>query len=140
MKLLVCGGRDYGRVPDIIAPGSRDYWTRRASQERQLLIETLDGLLREVTSMVHGGARGADSLAGDWAYVRGIAVTVYRAQWGVHGLAAGPIRNMQMLEQEKPDAVLAFPGGRGTADMVIKAKLAGVRVIEVKSIWEVRHG
>jgi UDP-N-acetylmuramoylalanine-D-glutamate ligase len=35
-----------------------------------------------------------------------------------------------MLEREKPDLVVAFPGGRGTADMVAKARAAGVEVLE----------
>jgi hypothetical protein len=30
-----------------------------------------------------------------------------------------------------PDLVVAFPGGRGTADMVRRAKAAGCEVLEV---------
>ena len=56
---------------------------------------------------------------------------VYPADWKANAKAAGPIRNAEMLADFKPDTVIAFPGGRGTADMVRKAKAAGVRVIEV---------
>jgi ABC-type sugar transport system substrate-binding protein len=36
-----------------------------------------------------------------------------------------------MLDEGKPDIVVAFPGGTGTADMVRRARKAGVVVIEV---------
>lgn len=53
--------------------------------------------------------------------------------WKDHGKAAGPIRNQLMLDDFKPDLVVAFPGGKGTADMVKKAQDAGVTVILVGS-------
>ena len=39
------------------------------------------------------------------------------------------MRNARMLAEGKPDLVVAFPGGRGTADMVAQARKAGVRVV-----------
>jgi UDP-N-acetylmuramoylalanine-D-glutamate ligase len=48
-----------------------------------------------------------------------------------HGRSADPIRNRRTLDEGKPDLVVAFPGGRGTAHMVSQARAAGVRVIEV---------
>jgi hypothetical protein len=36
-----------------------------------------------------------------------------------------------MLEEGKPDLVVAFPGGTGTANMVKQARAAGVEVLEV---------
>ena len=80
--------------------------------------------------VIHGGARGADISADVCALAFGIDVEVYPADWAKHGKAAGPIRNAQMLREGRPDAVLAFPGGRGTADMVRRAKRAGVPVWE----------
>ena len=44
---------------------------------------------------------------------------------------AGPRRNARMLAEGKPDLVVAFPGGRGTADMVSKARAAKVEVMEI---------
>jgi len=49
----------------------------------------------------------------------------------MHGRAAGPVRNAQMLAEGKPDFVVAFPGGRGTADMCKQARARGVKVVEV---------
>jgi UDP-N-acetylmuramoylalanine-D-glutamate ligase len=37
-----------------------------------------------------------------------------------------------MLDKEHPDLVVAFPGGRGTTDMISRAKKAGVKVMEIK--------
>jgi hypothetical protein len=81
--------------------------------------------------VIHGGARGADSIAGDAAQRSGLTVEVYRADWTAHGKAAGPIRNQRMLTEGKPDRVLAFrmPGmSRGTDDMIRRARAEGVPV------------
>jgi hypothetical protein len=60
--------------------------------------------------------------------------SVFYADWDKHGRAAGPIRNQQMLDEGKPDLVVAFllPQGSGTLDMIRRTEKAGieVRVIE----------
>jgi hypothetical protein len=81
--------------------------------------------------VIHGGAQGADSIAGRAAERSGLTVEVYRADWQKHGRAAGPIRNARMLAEGKPDRVIAFrmPGeSRGTDDMIRQAKAAGIPV------------
>ena len=83
-----------------------------------------------ISCLVHGAAHGADTLAGEWAKIRGVPVEVYPAEWTTFGRAAGPIRNKRMLVQGKPDSVVAFPGGLGTAGMVRLATQAGVPVRE----------
>lgn len=108
MRVLVCGGRDYFDFPRV---------------EEMLSRIT-------ITSIVHGGASGADALAQEYADDHFIPTLVFEADWAKHGKAAGPIRNEYMLLHGKPDLVMAFPGGRGTADMVRRAKAAGVPVVE----------
>lgn len=54
----------------------------------------------------------------------------FPADWDKYGKRAGYLRNVQMLDEGKPDLVVAFPGGKGTAMMVKLAKERGVRVIE----------
>lgn len=108
--VLVCGGRDY-------ADGARVY---------AVLDE--EHMQRPITRIVHGAARGADSIAAGWAWKTGVSIAPYPADWGTHGKGAGPIRNARMLRNEEPDMVIAFPGGAGTADMVRRAVAAGVRV------------
>jgi ABC-type Fe3+-hydroxamate transport system substrate-binding protein len=108
MRVLVCGGRDFS--------------------DRELVYETLLDLHPSV--IITGGAEGADRLAYDWACPV-VPTETYKADWTKHGRAAGPIRNQRMLDESKPDVVVAFPGGRGTADMVRRARAAGVRVMEI---------
>lgn len=80
-------------------------------------------------TVVHGGARGADSIADDWARSNDVPVEVYPAQWDKYGKAAGMKRNRQMLDTGI-DVVAAFPLGRspGTRGMMNIAKTAGVKV------------
>jgi hypothetical protein len=59
-----------------------------------------------VTEIISGGAGGADSIAEAWARGVGKRVTVYKADWNLHGRSAGPIRNSQIIAA--CDAVLAF--------------------------------
>ena len=82
--------------------------------------------------IVNGGARGADLMAKEWAERHAIEARSVAADWGLHGKAAGPIRNQTMLDRYKPDFVVAFPGGKGTADMVHRSRKAGVDVAEIK--------
>lgn len=109
MRVIVCGGRSF--------------------LNDELVCTTLFNL--DVTAVAEGGATGADLCARRWARAVGVPVTTYAAAWNTFGKGAGPIRNQTMLREFAPDAVVAFPGGRGTADMVRRAKAAGVRVIEV---------
>lgn len=81
---------------------------------------------RRITLVIHGAARGADTLAANWAASRGVEAKAYPADWDRHGKAAGHIRNAAMLTEE-PDGVVAFPGGRGTSDMRRKAEAAAVK-------------
>lgn len=75
---------------------------------------------REDLIIVHGAyPGGADMMAGDFCRSRNIEERPYPAQWDDHGKAAGPIRNHLMIKKEKPHIVLAFPGGKGTADCTL---------------------
>lgn len=113
MIVLVCGGRDYHDVDAV----------RR----------TLDILHHRdaISLLVHGGASGADFLAGRWAAGKAVPALVYEAEWQKHGRAAGPIRNQRMIDDARPDLAVAFPGGRGTEDMVRRCDTAGVKVVRV---------
>lgn len=110
-RVIVCGGRHFSK--------------------RGLLYATLSGLKPRPTLIIEGGAAGADNLAFEWAVEQGIPNKTFPAEWKKHGRAAGPIRNQQMLDEGQPHLVVEFPGGNGTADMVRRAKAAGIRVIEV---------
>jgi len=87
--------------------------------------------LRLIGVVIEGDARGADRIAGYWARKNRIENLKYPADWDKIGRRAGLARNRQMLREGKPDVVVAFPGGSGTAHMVRIEKEAGVEVIEV---------
>jgi hypothetical protein len=110
-KVLVCGGRDF--------------------DDRAALDAALDRLhaQQRFTLVIAGGAPGADTMAEEWARDRGIRTRIFRARWSIYGRAAGPIRNARMLRKGRPDLVVAFPGGKGTAGMVALAREAGVEVV-----------
>lgn len=112
MRVIVCGGRDY--------------------RDRNAVFNALDRLhaKRGIELVIHGGARGADCLAQQWADERGIPCRTYQAMWNLHGRSAGPRRNQQMIDDGTPDGVVAFPGGVGTRDMVERARRAGLTVWE----------
>ncbi len=85
---------------------------------------------RPVIRLLHGGARGADALVDQAARRLGWSVRVVRAQWSLHGRAAGPLRNRQMVQEAVELAacrgaevvLLAFPGGSGTASCIREAR------------------
>jgi hypothetical protein len=79
--------------------------------------------------LVHGCATGADTLAAIWAMERGIQPVGCPALWDFYGKKAGPIRNGAMTLL-KPQLCVAFPGGNGTANMIVQAEQAGIRVID----------
>jgi hypothetical protein len=132
MRVLVCGGRTYGIIPDGCPPDQSRYWRERSARERFFLRETLDVFHQgqPIDVLIHGGAKGADSIAGLWAAQRNIRVDVFKADWKALGKRAGPVRNARMLFEGKPDLVVAFPGGIGTLNMISQAKAAGVVVWE----------
>lgn len=116
MRVLVCGGRNFN---DAMTLGS---W--------------LGGIHKDhvITHIINGGAPGADHMAAQFGIWMNIPVETYKADWAL-GKKAGPMRNAKMLLEGRPDLVVAFEGGVGTADMVKKAKGAGVKVVEAYKIY-----
>ena len=117
MRVLICGGREYNGYLHFASVMAK--------------IEAEHGPFEAV---IHGGAKGADWCAHLWANSPAgkRAEIEFKADWTTHGRKAGPIRNQQMIDEGRPDLVVAFPGGRGTADMVKRAQQANIttRIIE----------
>ena len=118
MKILVCGGRDYNN--------------------RKVVDELLSSIHSQetITEIIHGAARGADTLGGLWAKRNNIPVREFPADWNKNKKAAGHIRNIQMLKEGQPDAVVAFPGGSGTNHMITIAEKEGLIVLKVPENYE----
>lgn len=84
-----------------------------------------------IDAIIQGGAKGADELAFAWARANSVSEEQYDAEWENFGTMAGPMRNKRMLQEGRPDLVIAFPGGKGTANMVALARKFGVEVIQI---------
>lgn len=123
MKVIVCGGRNFHNYEAF-----------------ERFMDMLNAIWR-ISFVMHGDARGADTLAKYWANQRHIEHQAFPADWKTYPRGAGPIRNRQMLA-EKPELVIAFPGGDGTRDMRKQATKAGVTVLNLadpKERLEVRR-
>ena len=132
MNILVCGGRDFSGLDEGI-----EYIYAYLSR---LLPEV--GLEKKDIQWITGCAKGADQIPyiiyyGDPGWK---GLLEFPAKWRTYGKSAGYIRNKQMLEEGKPSLVFAFPGGKGTENMVRLAKKAGdVLVVEVGKDEEWRY-
>ncbi len=108
----------------VIVTGGRHY----SNKER--VYATLDILKPDL--IVNGGAKGADTLANQYALDKNIKCRVFEADWEEHGKSAGPIRNKEMLEAYINATVVAFEGGKGTKNCVEQAIKKSMMVINVK--------
>jgi YspA, cpYpsA-related SLOG family len=114
VRILVCGDRNW--------------------KDGSLIGRTIDNLRAsvQINSIVEGGAPGADKLARQHAIKVGIFVIEVLPDWRTYGKAAGNIRNQKMLDDYRPDMVLAFHddigNSKGTADMMDRAEKAGIEV------------
>jgi len=105
MRILICGDR---------------HWFDR---------ETIKKYLKSLptgTIIIEGEAPGADTIAREEAEKLGLEVLKYEAKWARYGRGAGPIRNLQMITEGKPNLVVAFHNNiersRGTKNMLKQAE------------------
>lgn len=141
-RILVCGGRDYGRQWNGTEWVVNEHEVHRLYRVLEIAIRNCrEGDETRPVVIIHGAARGADSLAASFVeYCRrnpsfgidNIREDAYPADWDRYRKAAGPIRNQQMLTESQPHVIVAFKGGNGTADMIRIGRKAGVPVYEVK--------
>jgi hypothetical protein len=116
-KVLVCGAAPRTKPPK---PG----W-----EDKEAIIDVLHELRQtwgEKFMVIHGGAKGADILAGQAAFGLGLHVHTYPAEWHIYGNAAGPVRNRRMLDENpEVELVIAFHDqlhkSSGTKDMLKEA-------------------
>jgi len=114
----------------VLVAGSRD-WDDGELLAWELGLALGDGFRDGRRGLVVHGAcpTGADAMADRLARDHGIEVEPHPADWELHGRAAGPRRNREMVKAGA-DVCLAFvkdcsPGATGCADM---AERAGIPV------------
>lgn len=109
MKVAIVGGREFD-----------DY---------NLIEKTLHEYFDDVSKIsliISGGARGADSLAEEFAKNHQLPLKVYYADWKAYGKYAGFTRNTKIVREA--DIVFAFWDGRskGTANTIDQCKTYNV--------------
>lgn len=116
-RFLVCGSRD---------------WVDRGAIRR-----TLESIMRDwpvewdEPTLMHGDARGADTIAAEIGLELGFWVEAHPADWKQHGKRAGILRNLAMLDLQ-PEVVFAFQrdGSRGTQHTIDEAERRGILVVQ----------
>ena len=86
-----------------------------------------------IDTIIHGGAKGADTLAGEWSAKNNVNVEVFYPDWDKFGKSAGFIRNARMLSESTLDLVIAFPGGNGTEHMIEISQKSKIKTIKICS-------
>src|ERR1044072_2144882 len=77
-------------VKRVLVCGSRNLSEKR----RREVIDALEYFWRRNPLVViHGNAKGADTIAKEWAFERGVGHVPFHADWDKYGRKAGPIRN-----------------------------------------------
>ncbi len=119
----------------VLVTGGRKY------RDKDKVFKVLDRVhaCRQITTIIHGDAKGADRFAGEWAESKGVIVRKFPADWRTHGRYAGAVRNQEMVNI-KPHLVVAFPGGSGTANCISKAKKKGLKILIIKGAEESNTG
>lgn len=111
-------------MKDVIVTGGRDH------EDWQMVQDVLE--LFDIGLLIQGGAKGADRLGRAYAKLMNIECVTVEAAWKVFGPKAGPLRNREMLDKYPNAVVIAFPGGRGTADCVRQAVAKNMVVLRVE--------
>ena len=114
MRLLLAGGRHLDDVGLI----------RRALDRAHAL--------GPAEVLIHGGAGVLGVTAEDWARQHRLHVIRYPANWREFGRRAQALRDDFMLDDSRPDLVLALPGGNHTRALVLRALGAGLAVIDAE--------
>ncbi len=105
----------------VLVTGGREFTDeKRFNREFLTYLKTLCKLRRVRKAellVVVGDARGTDRLAWDFCKKHSVKFKRYKADWNRYGNAAGPIRNSEMVKQNKINNVFAFHDGKskGTA-------------------------
>ena len=120
----------------ILITGSRDFSDKTLAQQALVWVANVAGVENPAdVTVVHGDARGADTLLAEVAASYGCVVEAHPARWDELGKRAGAIRNCEMVALGA-DVCLAFPmpDSRGTFHCMREAEKAGIPVVNLSLI------
>lgn len=129
VTVLVCGGR-------TLDPMKVSKWLEACLMLAVSTALEIDMRNLRIGAIIEGNARGADEGAGFYAIDYNIPHMQFPADWMNEGLSAGNNRNRRMLLEARPHIVIAFPGKKGTANMVDQARKAAIPVYQVVGNFE----
>ena len=118
----------------IIIAGSRDFNDYELLKKSAIEIIAKKIMLPDLTRIVSGGARGADTLGERFANEMGLEISRFIPDWDSLGKRAGYVRNAEMakfaVEDDNDGMLIAFWDGqsRGTKHMIDLAKRYGLEV------------
>ena len=113
MRVLVGGGRHFGDAEKVHQELVRLHWRK------------------PISVLIHGSVTDVGIAAEAWARSSGTRVVRYPPNRKLYGKKAEGLRDAFMIEDSRPDLVLAFPGGRHTADLIQKAINAKIVVLAI---------
>ncbi|WP_095144441.1 MULTISPECIES: DUF2493 domain-containing protein [unclassified Pseudomonas] len=113
MRVLMCAGRHYA--------------------DRQTCRQVLNAFqrLHKISVLVHGGHPLLGGEVEDWAREQGVDIVRYPPNWQLHGKQAERLRNTFMLNDSRPDTVIALPGGEDTQALLAQANAAGIKTLSI---------
>ena len=118
----------------VIIAGSRDFNDYKLLKKSAIEIITKKTMLPDLTRIISGGARGADTLGERFANEMGLEISRFIPDWDGLGKRAGYVRNAEMakfaVEDGNYGVLIAFWDGqsRGTKHMIDLAKRYGLEV------------
>lgn len=118
----------------VIIAGSRGFGDYELLKKSAIEIITKKTMLPDLTRIISGGARGADTLGERFANEMGLEISRFIPDWDGLGKRAGYVRNAEMakfaVEDDNDGMLIAFWDGqsRGTKHMIDLAKRYGLEV------------
>jgi hypothetical protein len=111
-RILICGPRDWDK-PILV----------------RFVVAGLKRRLGTKIVIIHGAARGVDTMADEAAEDLGLKRDPYPVDWSRGGNVAAILRNREMYRESEPDLCVAIGYGRGTLDMTNVCRDGGTVVI-----------
>ena len=90
----------------------------RTVDDFTLVCKAIEGSGFEITELVSGTAKGADSLGEWWAGINSVPIKKFPANWDKYGKAAGPIRNAEMADYADAAIVVVKDKSTGAMNMI----------------------
>ena len=118
----------------VIIAGSRDFSDYELLKKSAIEIITKKTMLPDLTRIISGGARGADTLGERFANEMGLEISRFIPDWDGLGKRAGYVRNAEMakfaVEDNNDGMLIAFWDGKskGTKHMIDLANKYGLEV------------